>query len=215
MNFHTLITTYRNFWTRERAVSFFKGVLLFIVALFIEGYADGYVSRLSGLSVDDLILSHIPTIDIDIIIIMGPLALTFLILLLLIFQPRYINFTLKTLAVFIIIRSFFISLTHLGVDPHQLQIDTSSVGFGLYNFLYNTKGDFFFSGHTGIPFLMSLIFWEEKTWRYVFLATSVLLGVSVLLAHIHYSIDVFAAPFMAFGIFSISKFLFPKDFSAI
>lgn len=215
MNLHTLITTYQNFWTREKIASFVKGVLLFILALIIEGYADNYVSRLKGLSVDDLILSHIPTVDIDPIIIIAPLILTLVIILLLITQPRYVNFTIKTMAIFIIVRSFFISLTHLGVDPHQLQFDTSSIGFGLYNILYNTKGDFFFSGHTGIPFLMSLIFWKERVWRYVFLTASILLGVSVLLAHIHYSIDVFAAPFMAYGIFAISKFLFSRDFATI
>ena len=214
MNLRTLVTVYKNFWTRERILSFIKGVLLFIIALVLEGFADAYVSRLNGLSVDDLILSHIPAIDIDPVIIIAPLLLTFLILVLLILKPRYVNFTIKSLAVFIIVRSFFISLTHLGIDPHQLQFDTDSIGFGLYNILYNTKGDFFFSGHTGIPFLMALIFWDERMWRYVFLGASVLLGISVLLAHIHYSIDVFAAPFMAYGIFSISRFFFKESFES-
>ena len=36
------------------------------------------------------------------------------------------------------------------------------------------------------------IFWDEKLWRYVFLALAVVFGAAVLLAHVHYSIDVFA-----------------------
>jgi hypothetical protein len=36
-------------------------------------------------------------------------------------------------------------------------------------------------------------------------------GLSVLIAHIHYSIDVFAAPFMAYSIFSLARYFFKKD----
>lgn len=211
MKLNSLITAYKRFWTREKVVSFLQAVLLFILALVVEKYADLYVSHLKALPVDDLILSNIPTFDIDGLIIMAVLSLTFLIVILLLLKPRYIIFTIKALAVFVIVRSFFISLTHLGIDPHEVRFDTSNIGFGLYNFLYNTNGDFFFSGHTGIPFLMALIFWMEKPWRYLFLAVSVILGASVLLGHIHYSIDVFAAPFMTYGIYKISVFLFQKD----
>jgi hypothetical protein len=34
----------------------------------------------------------------------------------------------------------------------------------------------------------------------------------VLFAHVHYSIDVFASPFMTYGIFTIAKTLFPQDY---
>lgn len=211
---HKLYFRHKNFWTRDRTASFLRGVLLLILALVVEKFADNYVSNLNGLSVDDLILSHVPVLDIDAFIIIAILFLTVLVLFLVIIKPQYLNFTLKSLALFVIVRSFFISLTHLGVSPLEVQFDTSSVGFGLYNLLYNTRGDFFFSGHTGIPFLMFLIFWDEKIWKYIFLIFSFVLGASVLIAHIHYSIDVFAAPFMTFGIFTISKFLFKRDYDS-
>jgi membrane-associated phospholipid phosphatase len=84
------------------------------------------------------------------------------------------------------------------------------MGFGIYD-LINFQANFFFSGHTGLPFLMALIFWADKFWRKFFLAVSALFAISVLLAHVHYSVDVFAAPFMTYGIFKIAERFFPYD----
>ena len=200
-----------DFWNKKRGKSFMLSTILLLSALLIQKFADDYVAGTIGIPVGDIFLNHLPTVDIDFLIIQGALILTFIIIALLLIQPKYLNFTVKALALFIIIRSFFISLTHLGVNANQLPLDVNSTGFWLYNILYNSKGDFFFSGHTGLPFLMALIFWQEKFWRYLFLAVSFILGVSVLLAHIHYSIDVFAAPFMTYSIFALTRLLWPDD----
>ena len=98
---------------------------------------------------------------------------------------------------------------------HQITLDPNSIGFFLYDFLYNAKNDFFFSGHVGASFLFALIFWKQVTWRIVFLAISIIFAVSMLLAHMHYSIDIFAAPFITYGIYQMSRWLFKKDFELI
>lgn len=200
------------FWNKKQLLSLVSALILIIVALIIQKIADDYVNGLTGIAVNDLLLDHLPTLDIDFLVVQGALILTGLALLLVAIKPKYLSFGLKAFALFIIVRSFLISLTHLGVSPHQLKFDTNSIGFGLYNLLFNTQNDFFFSGHTGTGFLLALIFWNEKLWRYVFFGFSFVLGASVLLAHIHYSIDVFAAPFITYSIFAISKTLFKADF---
>ena len=209
--FHKIYLRHKNFWTNDRILSLVKGSCFFAIALIVQKLADSYVGDIKGVAVPDLLLDHLPTVDIDFLIIQGALVLTALIFWLMIIKPKYLIFTVNALAIFIITRSFFISLTHLGVSPRELPLDTNTFGFGLYNWLFNTKGDFFFSGHTGIPYLMAMIFWKEKIWRYIFLAVSLIFAVSVILAHIHYSIDVFAAPFMTYGIFIIALTLFPKE----
>jgi hypothetical protein len=72
--------------------------------------------------------------------------------------------------------------------------------------------DLFFSGHTGLPFLIALIFWDHIYLRALFLGSSVVFGVIVLLSHLHYSIDVFSAFFITYSIYHIAIKLFQNDF---
>jgi hypothetical protein len=211
--FNIFNQNHKNFWIKANRSSILTSSTFFVVALIIQKIADNYVLKIKGTPVDDLILDILPTVDIDFFIIQGALLITFLGLFLLIYKPKYFCFGLKAFSLFIIIRAFLISLTHLGASPNQLVLDINSVGFGLYNILFNTTNDFFFSGHTGMPFLMALIFWPEKFWRYIFTTASIIMGFSVLLAHMHYSIDVFAAPFITYSIFAITRKIFKKDYA--
>ena len=212
---YSLFEKHQQFWTREQVMGFIKILSLFIVSLTIQHFADHYVGHVTGVPVGDLILNQIPAVDIDLFVVQGALLFTLIMIGLLIWKPRYILFTGGALSVFIIVRSFFISLTHLGIDPHEIVLDTHSIGFGLYNLLYNSKSDFFFSGHTGAPFLLGLIFLPDKWLSFFCFSVSAIFGTSVLLGHIHYSIDVFAAPFMTYSIFILAKKLFPNEYSLI
>ncbi|WP_367606814.1 phosphatase PAP2-related protein [Legionella sp. W05-934-2] len=104
-----------------------------------------------------------------------------------------------------LLNHLIICLTHLGIPPNHLSIP------GTFSSLLHFSGDMFFSGHVGWLFLLYLIFYPMKRCRRVFLSVSVLFGLSVVLGHIHYSIDVFSAPFMTFTIFHMSKWLFRSD----
>lgn len=201
---------------RERVPSLIGAFLLlgasYVAEHFANVYAFDYAERPSTNHVGDLVLDNIPAIDLNFIIIEVALATIVLGTLFVVFaRPRYILFSLKTVALFIIIRAFFISLTHVGIHPDNI---APGLGFfdGIYSYL-NFQTGLFFSGHTGLTFLMALIFWEHFNIRAVFFALSFVFGVAVLLAHIHYSIDVFAAPFMAYGIFAIARHLFKNDYA--
>jgi len=190
--------------------------LLFVLALFIQHFAYNYIdNRVVGTAVQDLLLDNLAVLNLDIFIVQGALLLTFILIGLLVAKPQYVVFSIKALALFLIVRSFFISLTHLGANLHQITLDVDGTGFWLYDFLYNAKNDFFFSGHVGSSFLLGLIFWKESFWRNFFFVCSAILGMSMILAHMHYSIDVFAAPFITYGIFVIATKLFRKDFQLI
>jgi len=209
--------TLRDIFRRERLSSLVFALALLGVAYIVEHFANiyafAYSLRPSSNHVGDLILDNVPVIDLNFIIIEGALIAIVLGILYVLSKPRYVLFSLKALALFIIVRALFVSLTHVGIYPEHI---APGLGFfdGLYLYL-NFQTGLFFSGHTGLPFLMALIFWQIPRTRYFFLSLSLISAVAVLLAHIHYSIDVFAAPFMAYGIFKIAQYLFPRDYALI
>ena len=64
--------------------------------------------------------------------------------------------------------------------------------FSFYSGRDNLK-DLFFSGHTAAIFLFAFVF-EKRSLKIIFTIGSVLVGMCVLLQHVHYSIDVIVAP---------------------
>jgi len=185
--------------------------LSFIAYHYAAAYAFVYLTRPTTTNVGDLLLDNLPAVDLNFIIIEA--ALLFIVtgaIYVAFWRPRYVLFSVKALAVFNITRAFFISLTHMGLYPGHID-----PGAGIFDGIYlyfNFQTGFFFSAHTGLPFLFALIFWNRPFERNIFLALSLVFAVAVLLAHVHYSIDVFAAPFMAYGIFEIVKYFFPRDY---
>lgn len=206
-----------NLFKRERIYSLITAMFLLCVAFILDHFADVYElvysMRPTTTHVGDLLLDNLPIINLNIIIIEGALLCIILGTIFVLLNPRYVLFTLKSLALIIATRAFFVSLTHVGIYPGNVN---PGHGFldGIYSYL-NLQTGFFFSGHTALPFLMALIFWKRFYTRIVFLLLSFIFGISVLLAHVHYSIDVFAAPFMAYGIFNIARHLFARDYELI
>ena len=131
--------------------------------------------------------------------------------------PKRIPFLAKNIALFVAIRAVFISLTHIGPYPDQIPMDvfgenwlqhlTDNANF----FIFSSGSDLFFSAHTGLPFLMALIYWKNKAVRLFCIFAAAFFGVVVLLGHLHYSIDVASAFFITYSIFHIAEWLFPAD----
>ena len=114
-------------------------------------------------------------------------------------------FTLYSLALFFVIRSMFVTLTHLGPFSPSTPID---FGTTIQKMFFGD--DYFFSGHTGSPFLMALVYWREKNLRAIFLGLSFFFGAIVLMGHLHYSIDVFGAFFITYTIYPPGALFLPE-----
>ena len=186
--------------------SIFVALVLFSLALMINYYAGTYATHEESSSVTDIILSNTRPHDVDGLFIYGSYSLVILIAFLVFRRLNTLPFVVETIALFTVIRSVFITLTHIAPFPTGISINSSllsKVSFG---------GDLFFSGHTGLPFLLALIFWKVPHLRYLFLFFSFFLATVVLLGHLHYSIDVLSAFFISYGIFHIALRLFKKDY---
>ncbi|MFA5778130.1 MAG: phosphatase PAP2-related protein [Candidatus Paceibacterota bacterium] len=199
-----------NFTDKNFLISFFGGVLLLVVSLVAQFFISGYVNSLPSAPVSDLILSNIRVYDVDLVFVYGSVLLLFIGIFIGLKHISYVPFALKSVALFTLIRSVFVMLTHISAFPTHVEINSSFFSKEIFSSIF-TGNDLFFSGHTGLPFLLALMFWEHKIIRIIFLTFSVTFAIVVLLGHIHYSIDVLSAYFITFSIFYICKFLFKKE----
>lgn len=191
---------------KDFLIPFLFSFVLLCLSLVVNYYAGIYATERTSNFVTDIILSNIPVFDVDLSFIYGPLVMWAFLALILILRPHTAPFTLKTVSLFVVIRSFFVILTHLGPFPTRAYIDPANIMS-----VFTAGNDLFFSGHTGLPFLLALIFWDSFRLRVIFFMTSVFFGIIVLLGHFHYTIDVFAAFFITYSIYRIALRAFPKD----
>ena len=203
--------SYKRYFSEKKFVlSFLSGLLLLGVSLVTQFFISGYVTRSSSFSVTDIILSNTRVYDVGGIFVWGTVFLFLFVFFVCIKNINYAPFIMKSIALFTLIRSVFVSLTHISPFPTHVIITSAffnrEVFYGIFS-----GNDLFFSGHTGVPFLLALIFWEQKSLRITFLCFSVLFGLVVLLGHLHYSIDVLSAFFITYSIFHICQIFFKKD----
>lgn len=185
--------------------SLFAAVFFLLASLVVNFYAGLYAAEKASNYVTDIILSNTRVFDVDGIFVYGFAIFLVLVGFLCLIEPKKIPFTLKSIALFVIIRSVFISLTHIGPFPTSVSVDHQIAR----DFTFGS--DLFFSSHAGLPFLMALIFWDSVYLRTLFIASSVFFGFVVLLGHLHYSIDVLAAFFITYTIYHIAEIIFKRD----
>lgn len=197
-----LLLSYRAF-----RVSLVVGLLVLIGSYVLTNFVSIYNDSISYTSVGDLILDNIPTYDLEFLFIWGIYAIVAsIIFYVVVLRPEIAPFVMKTFGILFIVRCGFIVLIHVG-PPEGF--------FYQANFLQSIdpirslvfKNDLFFSGHTSIPFMAFLLI-QKGMFRWFMLAGSFLMGATVLLMHVHYSIDVFAAFFITHGIYSLSNKIF-------
>jgi membrane-associated phospholipid phosphatase len=115
-------------------------------------------------------------------------------------KPERLVFAIQVYILFVIVRIIAMYLVPLNPPEQMIQLNDPFVQFfGTGKLL--TK-DLFFSGHTATLFILFLVT-ENKYFKYFFLAATIVVGLSVLLQHVHYSIDVFAAPFFTYVCYKI------------
>ncbi len=203
-----LVRRYKETWF-DRHFRFSMPVALaaFVLSLLVNFWAIHQATNNASNRVDDIILSNIPVFEVDGLFVYGTFVVVAYAIAILLWQPKRIPFALHGLTLFILVRSAFTLMTHLGAPEASY---VSDFGEAITKSFFGA--DQFFSGHTGMPFLGALAFWNLDTRvRNFFLAASAYFAVIVLLGHIHYTIDVASAFFITYGIYHLAIWLFPKE----
>lgn len=202
----TLLKEYKHLFSRrDFLISLVASFVFLMVSFVINWYAGVYATANASNSVTDIVLSNVRTFDVDGIFVFGTIFFWAFMIFLGLKDPKTVPFLFASVALFVVVRSLFISLTHIGPFPTQIVVDSNVID------KFSFGGDLFFSGHTGLPYLMALVFWKNTLLRAFFILSSVSFGIIVLLAHLHYSIDVLSAFFITYTIYHMAERLFKKE----
>lgn len=190
------------FNNRKLIVEFILSVLLLAFVLFFMSHFLEFVEHRQGVVLPDPVLKMIQPVNLTwLIFTLIYLSLLFTIALI-IKHPQKLMFAVQAYTFMLVFRMIAMSL--LPLDPPNRMIllnDPFIQFFGNGNIL--TK-DLFFSGHTATLFFFFLIA-DKKLIRYLLLFFTLIVATALLLQHVHYSIDVFAAPFFAYTAYRITK----------
>jgi len=187
---------------RNRAYvgSLLVSCIVYLVCGAVLRFAGNYAESVSVPPSHDLFLAWLPVIDLTLISDIGFKAfIVAAIAYLACSRPAQAPYILTTLGLFLLVRAVLFSVTVLG--PPAMHVDDHPFSEHLMSFkgLYFTQ-DLFPSGHAGKPFLMFLLA-EDRQWKRLFLACTVVLSAVVLFNHVHYTVDVLGAYFVSYGIY--------------
>ena len=160
------------------------------------------IEKRNGISFNDYLLSWLPAYDLSIYIFTVIWSMTLLTFSRFKQDP---NIFLTFLWGFILINlSRFVSI---GLIPLNAPADLIPIHDPISNHFYGPKfitKDLFFSGHTAAMFLMFLCL-KKRTDKILALIATIIIGIAVLLQHVHYTMDVVMAPVITYFIWIGSK----------
>uniref|UniRef100_A0A832D0B4 Sphingomyelin synthase-like domain-containing protein n=1 Tax=Ignavibacterium album TaxID=591197 RepID=A0A832D0B4_9BACT len=197
--------TWKDFFSSHRnRIEFIISILLLVIVLFTLTNFLNYVESRNGFSFNDPILSLFEPIDLTWLtftLIYGSLIAA---IVNLIYKPDKLLFTIQFYTLMVVVR--IISMWLLPLNPPEKMILLNDPFVEFFGTGKTLTKDLFFSGHTATLFILFLTA-DDKLLKRIFLLSTILVAISVLMQHVHYSIDVFAAIFFTYTCFQILKSL--------
>jgi hypothetical protein len=179
-------------------------LLLVTIILTLLPTFFAFIEKREGMVLQDYLLDVIPAMDVSI-----PTFIIIWTVVILVLYRIYQNPTLFLVVAYgfiLMCLARILTISLLPLNPPTgiitLQDPIANIAYG-GNGIFITK-DLFYSGHTGNMFLFFLCL-EAKWDKIIALTASFLIGLLVLIQHIHYSIDVFAAFIFTYFIYLGAK----------
>lgn len=177
-------------------------LLILIVVLFLFQYFFQFIEQRNGIVLNDFILNYIPAVDMSIYIFLC----IWIVVALFIFQSIQnpdIFFTFSIAYLLLCITRIIAIYTVPLNAPFGLIELADPLTNQVYGGGFITK-DLFFSGHVSTQFLFFLCF-QKKIFKTIAFISTILVAIFVLIQHVHYTIDVLAAPIFCYIIYLITQ----------
>jgi hypothetical protein len=165
-----------------------------VVVAFVTPFFN-FIQARPGYRLNDWVLNQLQVRDISYCIFLLIYSVVFLTAVNLSARPPLFIKCLQAYTLLLVVRIVCLYFVPLETDKGLIPLVDPFVGKLFYQGSPITK-DLFFSGHVSTMFLFSL----TMPWRplkYYFIAATVLVAAFILLQHVHYAVDVAAAPFFA------------------
>jgi hypothetical protein len=115
-------------------------------------------------------------------------------------RPTALLVALQSYALIVAVR--MVAIYFVPLDPPVGLIPLKDPFVALFATGRALTKDLFFSGHTATLFLLFLTA-RHRVLRVVFLLATIGVGAGVIWQHVHYTVDVLAAPFIVFGCYRV------------
>lgn len=181
-------------------------VLTFLVLLsfaFIFPYFFDFIEARNGPVMTDILLEQLPAMDVSLVVFFFLYSGIVVGLISHLSHPKAVLLAFQTYVLITLVRMLSITLFPLNPPVGYIPLREPFVS------LFTTNGriisrDLFFSGHMST--ILSILFATHKVWirRYLILCAS-MIGMMILLQHVHYTIDVVVAVPMTYLVFRFCK----------
>lgn len=176
-------------------------VSLILLALVLTGLAKfvNFVEYRQGVAFTDPILELFNPIDLTWLTFGLIYAALIIAVVSLINKPKQLLFALQLYGLMAFVRIIVMFL--LPLEPPEKMILLKDPFVEFFGSGQTLTKDLFFSGHTATLFILFLVS-ENKIIKTVFLISTIIVALCVLLQHVHYTIDVVAAVFFTYTCYS-------------
>ncbi len=185
------------------------GLILLFITLGTFPFFFSSIEKREGTQINDWVLNHLPAYPVSLPIFIIIWSATLFTFIRAIQDPRGIMIVfLWSYVIMSISRLVVITAVPLNPPAGLLELK-DPISNTFYGMKVVTK-DLFYSGHTSTVFLMFLCVKKRKD-KITLLTATLLVGFLLLLQHVHYTIDVLAAPVFTFIIYFLVKRAFRLD----
>jgi membrane-associated phospholipid phosphatase len=180
-------------------VGFGLGLAALVCVRLLNAFMGMYVTTRGGPALNDIFLDAVTRVDVVWLHLFLSSVMYTLVIGIFVFFPRRAPFLLWTLVTVILLRVCALPLTELGMYVDAVRIDSE----------YTFGGDLFFSGHVAIATTLVYFYWDTPLLRALTLGMLTVTIGTLILGHLHYSIDIFTGLFVGYGAAALVRNMLP------